>query len=347
MIIFILLHMKKSHLTIHDIADALGISKSTVSRALRDKHDISPATRKKVLEYVREHDYLPDHTARSLRSRSTRTIGVIVPAYNIPFYSIAICGIQDYAMDQGYNVMICHSSERYEVEKKNVDALLSAGVEGIIISVASDTERNEHIYKLKRKGIPLVMFNRVMENFTTAKVVVNDYYGAKGMVQYLIQTGCRRIVHIAGPPHIVLSTNRREGYLDALKEANIEPDPAWISEGDFTLESGFSGMNTLMDHVPGLDAVFCVCDAVAFGAMKVIKNRGLSIPGDVSVAGFTNEPLCDLMEPSLTTVSQPIYEIGASASRLLFSQLENPELPPEICVLNTTLKIRESTRKME
>jgi len=338
--------MKKIPLTIHDIAAALGISKSTVSRALRDKHDISPDTRKKVLEYAREHDYLPDHTARSLRSRTTRTIGVIVPAYNIPFYSIAICGIQDYAMEQGYNVMICHSSEQYEVEKRNVDALLSAGVEGIIISVASDTERNEHIYKLKRKGIPLVMFNRVMENFTTAKVVVDDYYGAKEMVQYMIQTGCRKIAHIAGPPHIVLSTNRREGYLDALKEAGILQEPGWICEGDFTLESGISGMGILLDRVPDIEAVFCVCDAVAFGAMKVIKDRGLNIPGDISVAGFTNEPLCELMEPGLTTVSQPIYEIGASASRLLFSQLENPDLPPEICVLNTTLKLRESTRRM-
>jgi LacI family transcriptional regulator len=336
--------MRRSKVTIQDIALALGISKSTVSRALRDTHDISEKTRTRVLEYMKKHDYQPDHTARSLRSKDTRTIGVIVPAYNIPFYSIAICGIQDVAMEQGYNVMVCHSNEQYEVEKKNVDALLSAGVEGFIISVARDTEENEHIYKLHRKGIPLVMFNRVIEDFKAAKVVVDDYYGAREMVNYLLDTGCKRIAHIGGPENILLSANRKQGYLDALTERGLDPDPGLITSGDFTIKSGLEGMESLLSSGRLPDAVFCVCDAVAFGAMKVIKKSKYRIPEDISVAGFTNEPLCDLVEPTLTTVSQPIYEIGASASRLLFSQLENPDLPPEFCVLNTSMEIRESTR---
>lgn len=338
--------MKKDNITINDIAAALNISKSTVSRALRDKHDINPETKKRVLEYANKHDYTPDFMARSLRSKTTHTIGVIVPAYNIPFYSIAICGIQDYAMKQGFNVMVCHSSEQYEVEKRNVDALLAADVEGIIVSVARNTELNEHIFKLKRKGVPLVMFNRVIEEFKAAKVVVDDYYGAKQMVNYLHKTGCKDIAHISGPGNIALSSHRKQGYLDALKENGLEYDPLMVVEADFTIDSGMKGMSALLQQNSKIDGVFCVCDAVAFGAMKVIKKKGYRIPSDISVAGFTNEPMCEMIEPTLTTVKQPIYEIGESACRLLFSQILNPDLPTEIAVLNTELEIRESTRKL-
>lgn len=338
--------MKKNRITINDIARALNISKSTVSRALRDSHDIHPETKKRILEYARQNDYTPDYMARSLRSNTTRTIGVIVPAYSIPFYSIAISGIQDFAMKQGFNVMVCHSGEQYEVEKRNVDALLAANVEGIIISVARNTELNEHIHKLSRKGVPLVMFNRVIENFRAAKVVVDDYYGAKQMVSYLIRTGCKRIAHIAGPSKIALSSNRKQGYVDALTEAGFTYDPLMVVGDDFTIESGVQGMSTLLQQNRNVDAVFCVCDAAAFGAIKVIKKKGMRIPSDISVAGFTNEPMCEIIEPSLTSVKQPIYEIGESASRLLFAQIQTPDLAPEYCVLNTELVIRDSTRRL-
>jgi DNA-binding LacI/PurR family transcriptional regulator len=335
----------KRKITINDIARELKISKSTVSRALRDSHDINPETKKRVQEFAEKKDYQPNQMAQSLRSRSTKTIGVIVPAYNIPFYSIAICGIQDYAMKMGYNLMICHSNEQYETEIKNVNALVNANVEGIIISVARDTEKNEHIRKLKRKGIPLVLFNRVIEDFKAAKVVVNDYYGALNMVTYLTSTGCRKIVHITGPNNLVLSNNRKHGYFDAMKNAGLIVDERMVVEGDFTIGSGVTCTKKLLDEVSGIDAIFAVCDAVAFGAMKVLKERGIKIPDEISVAGFTNEPMAELVEPALTTVKQPIYEIGETAAKLLFSQLNDPELPAELCVLDTLIEIRESTRK--
>lgn len=335
----------RHNLTINDIAKALNVSKSTVSRALRDAHDVNPETKEKVRAFAEKNDYRPDFVAKSLRSRSTKTIGVIIPAYNIPFYSIAICGIQDYAMKMGYNVMICHSNEQYETEIKNVEALLNANVEGIIISVARNTEKNEHIRKLKRKGIPLVLFNRVIENFKASKVVVNDYYGALNMVNYLIKTGCRKIAHISGPNNLLLSNNRRDGYCDALKNAGIEVNEKLIAEGDFTMDIGISCTEKLLAENEGIDAIFAVCDAVAFGAMKVLKKRGIKIPDEISVAGFTNEPMAELVEPALTTVKQPIYEIGETAAKLLFAQLNDPELPAELCVLDTLIQIRESTRK--
>jgi DNA-binding LacI/PurR family transcriptional regulator len=339
--------MKKPNLTINDIAKALNVSKSTVSRALRDAHDVNPETKSKVLAFAERHDYRPDSQAKGLRSRSTKIIGVIIPAYNIPFYSIAICGIQDYAMKMGYNVMICHSNEQYDTEIKNVEALLNANVEGIIISVARDTAKNEHIRKLRRKGIPLVLFNRVIEDFKAPKVVVNDYYGALNMVNYLIKTGCRKIAHISGPANLLLSNNRKTGYIDALTQAGIQTEDNLIIEGDFTIESGMICMQKLLKKNDGIDGLFAVCDAVAFGAMKVLKKQGIKIPDTISVAGFTNEPMAALVEPSLTTVKQPIYEIGETASKLLFAQLEDPELPAELCVLETTIEVRESTRKLK
>jgi LacI family transcriptional regulator len=337
--------MPKSGITINEIASALGISKSTVSRALRDSYDVNPATRNRVKEFADRHDYRPDFMAQSLKSGSSKTIGVIVPAYNIPFYAEAICGIQDYAIRQGYNVMVCHSKEQYNLEVKNVEALLSANVDGIIMSVARDTARNEHIHNLKRKKVPLVLFNRVIENFKAAKVVVNDYYGALNMVRFLIGTGCRKIAHIAGPANLMLCGNRKAGYLDALKEHGIEPYAEFIREGDFTIDSGRDCMKQLMETGISIDAVFCVCDAVAFGAMRVIKQQGLIIPDDISVAGFTDEPMAELVEPSLTTVRQPIYKIGETAARLLFAQLNNPDLPAELSVLDTKIIVRESTRR--
>ena len=338
--------MKKPNITINDIAHALNISKSTVSRALRNSHDINPETKKIILEFAQKVDYHPDFIGQSLRSRCTRTIGVIVPAYNIPFYSLAICGIQDYAMKQGYNVMVCHSREQYDIEIRNVEALLTANVDGIIISVARDTEKNEHIRRLKKKGIPLVLFNRVIENFKAAKVVVNDYYGAYNMVKYLISTGCKNIAHIAGPANLLLSNNRKIGYTDALKDSGIAICDEIITEGDFTIESGVSCMNRLLESPKKIDAVFCVCDSVAFGAMKVIKASGRKIPDDISVAGFTNEPMAELVEPSLTTVNQPVYEIGESAARMLFAQFNDPDLPAELCVLDTSIVIRKSTKSV-
>lgn len=338
--------MKKPNLTINDIAKALGISKSTVSRALRNAHDVNSVTREVVRTYAEKNDYRPDSLAKGLRSRNTRTIGVIVPAYNIPFYSIAICGIQEYAMKKGYNVMVCHSNEEYNTEIKNVEALLNASVEGIIISVARDTAKNGHIRKLKQKGIPLVLFNRVIEDFKVSKVVANDYYGAFNMVTYLINTGCRRIAHISGPGNLLLSSNRKAGYLDALAKAGLPSDPALITEGDFTIESGINCTRKLLKINKKFDGLFAVCDAVAFGAIKVLKENGISIPDDVSVAGFTDEPMAALVEPALTTVKQPIYEIGEAATKLLFAQFNDPDLPAEICVFDTKIEVRESTRRL-
>jgi DNA-binding LacI/PurR family transcriptional regulator len=331
-------------ITINDIARALNISKSTVSRALRPNSDINKETRRKVLEFVEKNDYEPDQLAKSLRTGKSYTIGVIVPAYNIPFYAIAIEGIQDYAFQKGYNIMICHSKEQSEIEEKNVRALINSRVDGLIISVARDNEKNQHIRRLKGKGLPIVMFNRVIEDMKVSKVVVNDYYGSFNMTSYLLKRSSKNIAYITGPQNLLLSLNRKHGFLDALKKANRSINNDLIVEGGFTLESGYNSMRKLLESKIEFDTVFCVCDSVAFGAIKAIKDHGLKVPEDISVAGFTNEPISEIFEPSLTTVSQPIYEIGSTAARLLFNQIDDPEMPAELSVLETEIVIRNSTR---
>lgn len=336
--------MKRNILTINDIAKELGISKSTVSRAFRDTHDISPNTKKRILDFAAACDFHPDQLAQNFKKGSSKTIGVVVPAYNIPFYSIAISGIQDYASKMGYNVMVCHSNEQYETEIKSLNALLNARVDGVIISVARDSFQNVHIRKLKQKGMPLVMFNRVIEDIKAAKVVVNDYYGAYNMVKYLIESGCKKIAHIAGPKNLLLCTNRSMGYHDALRDGQIERDENYIFESDFTRESGMVIAERFLVQNPRPDAIFCVCDAVAYGVIKTLKKHHIKIPEEISVAGFTNEPMSEFVEPTLTTVGQPIYEIGEKAAELLFGQFENKDYASKFCVMETELIVRNSTR---
>ncbi len=336
--------MKPRRITINDIAKELNISKSTVSRAIRSHSEINPETRKKILAYIKETGYEPDALARSLKTGQTKIIGVVIPAYNIPFYSIAICGIQDYAFEQGYNIMICHSNEKMEIEKSNIKALLNSKVDGFIISVAEDNSTNEHIRALKSKGFPLVMFNRVIEDIKASKVVVNDYYGAYDMTVHLLKGLKRKIIYFSGPSNLLLSANRKMGFLDALHKHKIDASNWEVVEGDFSSKTSYHLMKDILEKDDQVDTVFCVCDEVAFGVMKAIKDKKILIPDDIAVAGFTNEPASDLVDPSLTTVDQPIYEIGRTAAKLLFNQIENENMPAELAVLNTKLVIRNSTR---
>lgn len=337
--------MNHKKITINDIARELNISKSTVSRALREQSEINPETKKRILEYIEQIGYHPDSLAISLKTGKTKTIGVVIPAYNIPFYSIAICGIQDYAFEMGYNIMICHSNEKSDIEKENVKALMNSRIEGLIISVAEDNQKNEHIRRLKTNGTPLVMFNRVIEDLKASKVVVNDYYGAFNMTKYLLRQTRKKMLYLSGPSNLLLSANRRAGFMDAIKEYNTQNIEYEILEVDFTIENSYKIMKEVFSNKNVPDTVFCVCDAVAFGAMRAAKEFKLQIPKDIAIAGFTNEPASELVDPPLTTVSQPIYEIGRTAAKLLFNQLQNRDLPAELAVLDSELIIRESTRQ--
>lgn len=339
--------MNSEQVTIKDLARKLDLSTSTVSRALRDLPDVSEKTKKKVQYLAKELDYEPNAIALSLVTRRTNTVGIMIPGFIIHFYSAAISAMQEHLMESGFNVIICQSGENYKTEVNNVHALLSSRVDGIIGSISRDTKDISHLKQIQRKGIPLIMFNRVSDDLNVSKVLVNDYGGARDAVEHLVAQGCRRIAHIAGPAGLQIANNRLKGYRDVLKLHDIGINEDLIEECDFTMESGMECMRRLLTLSSPPDAVFAVCDAAAFGAMRVIKEAGLKIPEDIAIVGFTNEPLAELVDPPLTTIAQPTYDIGRTAARLFLEQLElEPEDRfPETRVLKTELIVRESSRR--
>lgn len=335
----------KEQATIKDIGKILGISTSTVSRALRGRPDVNPETKQAVKELAEKLNYQPNLVALSLVKKKTKTIGVIIPSFTTCFYSEAISGIQDVAHDNGYHIMICQTNENYESEKRNIDIMLSSRVDGFIASITRETENLDHFKTLVDKGIPLVMFNRT-GNLDVPKVMVDDYEGAYKITKHLIDVGCERIAHISGPSSLLISKNRLRGFLAAMKDNNKRVHENLVVYSDFSLESGMVCTRELLQKNNRPDGIFAVCDTAAFGAIHVIKRAGLNIPDDIAVAGFTNEPMAQIIEPSLTTVSQPIYRIGQTAARMFIDMMEEGnEYVPEARVLSTELILRDSTAR--
>lgn len=339
--------MKGRQVTIKDIARELNISVSTVSRALRGLPDVNPDTRKAVEELAKKLDYHPNAVALSLVKSKTYTVGIIIPNFVIHFYSSAIGGIQDVLSPAGYNIMICQSNETYETEVKNVQALINSRVDGLIVSQSKETQNLDHFRSVLDKHIPLVSFNRTLDNLPASKVEVDDYDGAFHAVEYLIRTGCQRIAHIAGPQNLRLSQNRYRGYQDALAQHQKPFREEYVKYCDFSIESGKASMTELLTLPEIPDAVFVVSDYAAYGVISALKERRINIPDEVSVVGFTDEPFSSLIEPSLTTVAQPTYEIGRTTAALFLKQVNHPDhFHPETQLLKTELKVRNSTRRL-
>ncbi len=337
--------MKNDQTTIRDIALKLGVSISTVSRALRNVEDINPETKRAVLETAKILNYEPNRIAQSLRSKKTNILGVVVPQINLHFFSSAISGIQEYASHHYYSVIISQSLESLQTEETAIHALISNRVDGLLISLSSETNHTDHLQQLIQKKIPIVLFDRVVDGLNATRVIVDDHDGAFKAVEHLIKTGCKRIAYVGGPPHLYISNQRKQGYLAALKKYNIEVDDTLIVCCDNLQTDPALKAEALLNTEERPDAFFCLNDPVAIMVMQVIKSKQLNIPNDVSIIGFTNEPVSQYIEPSLTTVSQPSYEIGEMAASLFIEQIENKEsFVPVTKVLPTELVLRNSTR---
>lgn len=342
--------MKFTQITIKDIARELGISPSTVSRALKDHADISKETKKAVVDLAEKLNYQPNIVALNLRSQKTNTIGVVIPELVHFFFSTVISGIEDVAYDAGYNVILAQSNESLERERTDLKALFNSRVDGMLISISRETTQYDHIEGILAKGVPIVFYDRMYPNSVTSNVIVDDYIGSKEAVNHLIEQGCKRIAHLQSSPKLKIAEDRLRGHLDALTENKLAFPKEYLEQCPTgTLEDGFYAMSNLLALKNPPDAVFANNDVLAMGAMKAIKKAGLKIPSDIAVVGFSNWFYSSMVEPALSSVDQPGFLMGQEAARMLINQIETKEknedaiIVPETKVLKTKLIVRESS----
>lgn len=331
--------------TILDIARALNISKSTVSRALQGHKDIKEETRTAVLEMANQLDYQPNLLAKSLVRSKTFTIGIIVPEFMNYFFPTVIIGAQEIASAAGYTVIICQSQESVATEIANTRALLASRVDGVLISMTRETEDFDHFRVFGRHGIPVVFFNRVCETIESSRVYVNDYEGAFSAVEHLIEKGYRRIAHLGGPPNLQLSRNRLNGFTDALKRHGLPLHPELVVRYDLQPENARRCAARLLDLPQPPDAIFCLNDPAAIQALLLAKERGINVPGELGLVGFSDDPISSIIDPHLTTVRQPVGDMGKVAMEILLEQVEKGigNYVPENKTLPTHLIVRESS----
>jgi LacI family transcriptional regulator len=342
--------MKKANITIKDIAKELGVSPSTVSRALKDHPDISSDTKKQINDLAQKLNYQPNTVALSLRQSKTNTLGVIIPEIAHFFFSAVISGIEDIAHDAGYHVIITQSNESFEREVMNTKALFNSRVDGILMSVSRETENYEHLQSLLDYEIPLVFFDRIIDSLNACKVIVNDEQGAYEATTHLIEQGCYRIAHLAGPQNLAISKNRLNGYKAALADNRYMIDENLIKVcGLGTFEEAESITNEILDYRFPPDAIFANNDVAAYGAMMAIRKKNLRIPEDIAIVGFSNWRFSSLIQPALSSVTQPGFKMGQEATRLLMKQInkgKDEESITETISLKTNLVVRESSKKI-
>lgn len=337
--------MKKEKTTIHDIARKLNITASTVSRALKDHPRISTETKKAVLKTAEKLNYQPNHIAAALRNGKSNIIGIIVPTADRTFFSSVVRGIEEIANTSKYNVMICQTYDSYEKEMDTVEALLNARVDGIIASFAKNTTNFDHFLKVKERGIPLILFDRSNDTLEVSHVVVDDFLGAYKATEHLIQQGCRRIAHFTNTRKISIYKERLRGYRDALLDNGLPYDESLVVESNLQLEDGRNSMLQMLQRPEIPDGVFSASAYGILGAMQVLKEKGIRIPEEVALVGFSNEPFTSFTEPALTSVDQHSMRMGNAAAEIFLEEITsaNQKFIPQKIVLKPELIIRQSS----
>jgi LacI family transcriptional regulator len=339
--------MKSHQVTIKDIAKTLGISISTVSRALKNHPEISPELTRKIQDLALIRNYTPNPLAMGLLRQETRMIGVIVPDLVTHFFSSIISGIEYVAKQNGYYILISSSSESYEKEVESVKNLLNTRVEGLIVCLSAETNTFDHFDALINNEIPLVFFDRVCRTDEVPSVVADNTEAARQVTRHFYENGCRRIAYINGPAQLSISQQRYEGYLLGLYDCNLPFDENLVARCNLSTEDACSATRQLLHLKNYPDAIFGINDTVIFAAMREIKQFGLNIPADISLVGFTDEFHSTVVDPSLTSVTHPTFEMGQEAARLFFERLQNPSAPPRQIEMKTSLVVRNSSKKKE
>jgi DNA-binding LacI/PurR family transcriptional regulator len=335
------------HTTIKDVAKRVNCSISTVSRAFNDKYDIRKEKRDFILSVAEEMGYSPNPIAKSLLKQCTNQIGIVVPEFTNAFFPEVIMGIQEVFLSKGYQVLIMQSSESHQNEIKNIKTMENNMVDGLIVSLSQESKNVDYLQSLINKGFPLVLFNRVSDELQTSKVIIDDYKCAFFATEHLIYEGYKNIYHFAGPEGMKFSQNRKKGFINALKKHKIEVSDNKIIQTGLMISDGEKAMEALIlsNNLP--DAIFAVNDPTAIGAMKTLKKHGYRIPEDVALVGFTESKLAELIDPPLTSVAQPTFEIGQTTAKLLLEQIEcKGAYTPKTVVLEGKLNIRASSIKV-
>jgi DNA-binding LacI/PurR family transcriptional regulator len=341
--------MKFEAITIKDIAKALGLSTSTVSRALRDSYEISPETKKLVLEYAEKNNYHPNPIALSLKERRSRSIGVIVCEIANSYFSQVINGIESIAYNNGYNVIIAQSRESFDRELLNLQYLTSRSIDGLIISVSTETKDFSYLKELHQKGMPIVFFDRIVSEIETHKVIADNFKGAYDATVHLINSGYRRIATLSNPELVSITKERLAGFRAALLDNGIDVDESLIKycqHGGMIKEELEAVVKELFNLKKKPDAIFASADKLTTGCLRILKAKGLSVPGDIGLIGFSNIDLAELLDPPLSVIRQPAFEMGEAATNMLLQLIESKRQVTdfETKVFTTELLIRESTK---
>ena len=337
----------EKNLTLKDLAQKLGLSTSTVSRALQNNPAISDDTRLRVNKLAKKIGYYPDALAKSLKNKKSYTIGVIVPEISHLFFSSVIDGIEDVTYKDGYAVIVTKSNESFEREVLNSENLISNRVAGVIASISQNTKTGEHFHNIINRGIPLVLFDRVLDDLDVHKIVGDDFEKVYEMVNHLIDSGYQNIAYLAGPSHLNITVNRVNGYKKALIDNNIELMDGLIMNVNLNEDDGFEGAKTLIRKFPKVDAICCVNDPVALGVYKYLNKVGIKIPDKIGVTGFSNNPSSEIINPTMTTVDQQGYEMGKKAAEILLKKINNESSASlnQTHIVQGKLIIRDSSRK--
>ncbi|WP_375434406.1 LacI family DNA-binding transcriptional regulator [uncultured Hymenobacter sp.] len=337
---------KSNRTSIADLARQLGISPSTVSRALADHEGISEATKDRVRQLAQELHYRPNQLAAALRKGHSKTLGVIVPHIRGYFFPAVMNGIEKIASRAGFNVMMCQSNEELRREQQNIDTLLAAQVEGILVSLSATTHNEvQHFEQVRQQGTPLVFFDRMADMPGISAVVLDDFQGAYRAVTHLIEQGCTRIAHLAGPQQLNTSRNRYLGYAEALRAHGLPVKEQWVYHlPELTHDAGRQAMEHLLALDDELDAFFSSYAIQTVGALEVLQERGVRVPQDFAMACFSNDPFTNMTQPRITVVDQRAEQMGETAVQLLLQLLKRgPSYTPPPLVLKPELIIRASS----
>lgn len=336
-------------ITLKQIAETLGISITTVSKALKDYPDVSKKTKALVKDLAQTLNYKPNSFAVNLRTKESKTIGLIVPEIVHHFFSSVIKGIISQAEKKGYLVITLQSNESYDLERKQIELLLNKRVDGILISLANQTADYNHLNAVMSNNTPLVMFDKIAKLVKCSKVLINDREAAYKATQHLIDTGCKKIAHFRGPLLPQNSIDRFLGYKKALIDNGITYDSSLVYIlKDMSYEEGRFYAKKLVEEHEGVDGIFINTDLVAIGAITEFNSLKIKVPEDISVIGFSNWFMSSVISPSLTTINQPGFEIGKKAFKLLYKEINSKKNDKIVnfkeVILDTQLVLRESTK---